>query len=150
MEEIINKMVEEITIKIKHDLDNYPYQGHDYLLVLLNAYNAWQEDERDGVDYIFNITNKDDVKCCLDGGMEMSEVVSIYNKWKNGTTPYFMFGRNHKDAEIFYNPSNFVHQLISSVEDFLPYVITYPYANEAYQKMYSLYITNWIEDVVLS
>ena len=79
MEKIINELVNEITNKLSQKMTNENGCGNVTLLVL-GAYNRFQEDERDGADYIFNINDVNDLKCCIDGGMSTCEISSIYNK----------------------------------------------------------------------
>ena len=52
-------MVAEIRNAVFNDLMSMKEEGA-LLKLVLNAYNAYQEDERDGVDYIFDLTNQDE------------------------------------------------------------------------------------------
>ena len=61
MKKAINTMVENIKKSIIRDLnDVYSDKGYKVLKMVLAAYNDFQESERDGVDYIFDINNTDD------------------------------------------------------------------------------------------
>ena len=54
---LFNDIVNEVSRSIWGDLNS----GRN-VQKLLDAYNYWQEQECDGVNYIFDINNKDDVK----------------------------------------------------------------------------------------
>lgn len=54
---LFNDIVNEVSRSIWGDLNS----GRN-VQKLLDAYNYWQEQEYDGVNYIFDINNKDDVK----------------------------------------------------------------------------------------
>ena len=51
---------------------------------LLNAYNRWQEDEKDGVDYIFHIDKQDDLISCVNGGMTSEDIVKLRKRTNAG------------------------------------------------------------------
>jgi len=70
------------------------------LPILLNAYNRYQEDERDGVDYIFNINKREDSACVINGGMSIEELYNLQLKCRAEATNYYMFGHNHETAEL--------------------------------------------------
>ena len=79
MEKVINTMVEKISAAIINDTRNvYSFEGDMVLKMVLAAYNDFQEAERDGVDYIFDVENTDDLKCCIDGGMSAKEIAGLY------------------------------------------------------------------------
>ena len=70
MKKAIETMVQKISGAIINDTRNvYSAEGDMVLKMVLAAYNDYQESERDGVDYIFDIENTNDLKCCIDGGM---------------------------------------------------------------------------------
>lgn len=66
---------------------------------LIDVYNTYQEEERDGVDYIFDFQNKEDLTTCIQGGLTAEELAELVIKFHNDDsenyTPNFLFGCNH-------------------------------------------------------
>lgn len=63
--------------------------------VALNAYNAYNDNERGGVDRIFDIREKDDLMAMVKGGMTAADIAAMVSTgfW------YFYFGENHDKPE---------------------------------------------------
>lgn len=108
--------------------------------IVFDAYNAYQENERDAVDYIFSTTNTDDLICCLKGGMTAKELAAIVST----RCEHFLFGANYQTPKVLYD-----HQvsevLVSSLEDVLEDVLLYPNTGSAYEHLYETYVTNYIK-----
>ena len=85
---------------------------------LLNAYNRWQEDEKDGVDYIFHIDKQDDLLSCIKGGMTSDDIVKL----KNNGISYFLFGINHRDVTPM-NNDDIINTLVGALDELLDYII---------------------------
>lgn len=66
---------------------------------LIDVYNTYQEEERDGVDYIFDFQNKEDLTTCIQSGLTAEELAELVIKFHNDDsenyTPNFLFGFNH-------------------------------------------------------
>ena len=71
MVENFNSIVEIMKRRIAHDLRYDNTNG--VLDIVLNAYNRFQKDEIDGVDYIFDITIQNDLKCMVEGGLTVPD-----------------------------------------------------------------------------
>ena len=147
MEKEINALVENIKKSIISDLKAYPFKNQDVLEMVLAAYNTYQEEERDGVDYIFDIDNTEDLKCCVDGGQTAQEVCELWHNSQMNTTKYFYFGCNHQKPEPIRNYAELVGNLIHWLDEVLPCVIAYPFV---YRVLYEHYVTNRIHHVTLS
>lgn len=134
---IINKR--NLLTKIEEDI-NYP-EGR---AMLLKAYNRYQEDERDGVDYIFNINNQDDLITCIQGGLTAEEIVKFHNRVKSwvNPTPHFLFGCNHKEMAPM-GSDNIVDAIVAVLDELIDNIIAYPWVEE-YRAVYTYYITNEI------
>lgn len=134
---IINKR--NLLTKIEEDI-NYP-EGR---AMLLKAYNRYQEDERDGVDYIFNINNQDDLISCIQGGLTAKDIVNFHNKVQSWTkpTPHFLFGCNHKEMAPM-GSDNIVDAIVAVLDELIDNIIAYPWVEE-YRAVYTYYITNEI------
>lgn len=134
---IINKR--NLLTKIEADI-NYP-EGR---AMLLKAYNRYQEDERDGVDYIFDINNQDDLITCIQGGLTAEEIVNFHNRvksWMN-PTPHFLFGCNHKEMKPM-GRDNIIDAIVAVLGEIIDNIIAYPWVEE-YRAVYTHYITNKI------
>lgn len=134
---IINKR--NLLTKIEEDI-NYP----ESRAMLLKAYNRYQEDERNGVDYIFNINNQDDLITCIQGGLTAEEIVKFHNRVKSwvNPTPHFLFGCNHKEMKPM-GSDNIVDAIVVVLDELIDNIIAYPWVEE-YRAVYTHYITNKI------
>lgn len=59
--------------------------------IALKAYNKMQENEHDGVDYIFNINDKNDFITLVTAGLTAADVKEMLQ----GDDVYFFFGTNY-------------------------------------------------------
>jgi len=142
MVENFNSIVEIIKRRIAHDLRN----GNGALDMVLNAYNRFQEDERDGVDYIFDITKQNDLQYMVERGLTVTEIALACNKIQNeGITSYFHFGCNYEGLEAVGTLKDLKRNLISWLDVFLPFVIMYVTRCTEYQALYEHYITEYLE-----
>ena len=145
MKKAINTMVEGIKKSIIRDLnDVYSVNGNKVLKMVLAAYNDFQESERDGVDYIFDIDNTDDLKCCIDGGMTAQEICGLWLGSQSKHIQYFYFGCNHPQAEPINTWDELRQNLIAWLDELIPQVLAYPYAYPSYRHVYTLYVTDVI------
>ena len=144
MKNVINKLVEEIKSNIARDLKSYPYINWELLKLVLNAYNTYQEEERDGVDYIFDINKQEDLKCCIEGGMTAKEVAWLYEQSQVNTTPFFYFGVNYQQPKPIANYKALVTNLINWLDDILPCVLAYPYLLKSYEELYRVCVTDYM------
>lgn len=134
--DIITKteIISRIKIMISHP--------KDYNLdMFLKAYNRWQEDEHNGVDYIFNINNPDDLIDCIKGGLTADEIANFVNNakaWAN-ETPYFLFGCNHKLQPL--SNGHILNLIYNNLDDIVDYIIAYPWVEE-YRSVYTDVVTN--------
>ena len=145
MEKAIKTMVQKITGAIINDTRNvFTFEGDLVLKMVLAAYNDFQESERDGVDYIFDIENTDDLKCCINGGMTAKDICGLHLGSQSQHLRYFYFGCNHPTAEPIANWETLRQQLISWLPDLIPNVLAYPFAYESYRLLYQRYVTDVI------
>ena len=145
MKKAIETMVQKVSNAIINDTRNvFSVEGDMVLKMVLAAYNDFQESERDGVDYIFDIENTDDLKCCIDGGMTAKEIGGLYLGSHSRHLRYFYFGCNHPTAEPIANWETLRQQLVSWLPDLIPNVLAYPFAYESYKELYVRYVTDVI------
>lgn len=145
MKKAIETMVQKISDAIINDTRNvYSAEGDMVLKMVLAAYNDYQESERDGVDYIFDIENANDLKCCVNGGMTAKEICGLYLGSQSQHLRYFYFGCNHQTPMPIANWDELRQQLVSWLPDLIPNVLAYPFAYESYRQLYERYVTDII------
>ena len=143
MEKSIETMVAKISSEIVKDTrDVYSVKGDSILKMVLSAYNDYQESERDGVDYLFDIENADDLKCCIDGGMTAQVICGLYLGSQSRHLRYFYFGCNHPTPKPIANWETLRLTLVAWLPDLISNVIAYPFAYESYRQLYVRYVTN--------
>lgn len=143
METIIKQLAVKIKDDLVHDMRN-EQNGDDITMLVLAAYNRYQEDERDGVDYIFNLNNADDLKCCIDGGMHANEIASIYYNHKaHKHTTYFLFGQNYEQPEIFQTWDALKTYLTNFLDSIIKYMLVY-HNTDGYRQLYDHCISGYI------
>ena len=146
MEKTIKTMVQKISEAIINDTRNvFSVEGDMVLKMVLAAYNDFQESERDGVDYICDIENPDDLKCCINGGMTEQEICSLYLGSQSQHLRYFYFGCNYPTPKPIPNWETLRLQLISWLPDVIANVLAYPFAYESYRQLYVRYVTDVLE-----
>ena len=142
MKKVINTLIEKVKNEIIYDTRNpYTAHGHEVLMELLAAYNYYQETEPDGVNYIFDIENNDDVICCMKGGMTSKEVFDLYSASLSTHTKYFYYGYNNGARQIS-TMDELRTNIIAWLDTIVTYVIAFPYDDKSYCAIYTRYITN--------
>lgn len=143
MEEHFNAISCLMATRITNDLNT---KQNDVLGYVLDAYNRYQDDERDGADHIFNILNTGDLRYMVDGGLTAEEIAWAYNKYNDeGISPLFFFGQNYTHIKSVGTYEDLKRNLISWLPDFIPYVIMYVTRCTEYQNLYEHYITEYLE-----
>lgn len=106
MKELFEQLALRMTLEFRK-IVTIAFLSNDVQMInrLLGVYNTYQEDERNGVDYIFDLQNKEDLVTCIQGGLtaeELAELVAKYNcgNGENYTTK-FLFGCNHETPYLF-------------------------------------------------
>jgi len=144
----IRTFVENINSVIACNMRNiHTTSGYDTLMMVLAAYNDYQESERDGVDYIFDINDKDDVICCMSGGMTTEEVAKLWQGSQVNHSQYFFFGCNYETPKPIENLETLKRHLVGWLDEVMFDVLAYPYAYESYKALYGKYIT---ENILLT
>lgn len=131
---------------VKYDLKTYAGKEFDELLgIVLDAYNHYEESERDGVGYLFHIEKDDDIICCLKGGMTPKEMAELYIDYRDkNRTGWFLFGQNYDAPKMIRTYGELVDILVESLHDLVLRVVCYPYANDAYKALYGRYVTDYM------
>lgn len=143
--EILSQVLRNLSYNIKAMCtEAFDECNMDDIMLILNAYNRYQEDEKDGVDYIFDLSNKEDIITCVNGGMSVKEIASLHiqNVRDYSMTNFFLFGVNHKEPKLL-SYSQFGQQLLSHTDEIAECVLAFPWVNE-YRVFYTKFITNEI------
>lgn len=140
METIIKNLTSHIIEEIIADFD---LNNARAIELVLNAYNRYQEDERDGVDYLFNINYKYDLKCCVEGGLTASEIARLYDETTQGATPLFLFGVNYERPKHITNWEEAKKILLGVIDDVVLYAIAF-HAAQGYKAFFDYYIADYV------
>jgi hypothetical protein len=108
----------------------------------LIAYNQYQEDERFGVDYIFDLDNQEDLKTLVKRGVTAAEISRLYNDNESANSKYLYCGENHTNLRCL-NMSEIDKQLITDMEEIVLCMLAYPYV-DGYTPLYQEFITSYI------
>ena len=138
--ETMNKLITLISNEINADMRNNTTRGKLIFPTILAAYNIYKEDTHDGVDYIFNITDNNDVICCLKCGdtTTMAELAEIFNK--ENCTPFFMFGQNYDKPKVFKNIEELKEKLISEMKYIITHIFIFRNTTDIYQTIINEYV----------
>ena len=147
-------LIDAVSNAIADDLMNSNAEKRNELFVkLLKAKNEYENDERDGFDYIYDINNSEDLALLLKNDfLTAKEISAIWVAYSNGTnTPYFYFvydytvenGRNIVQIKTLDDVCNI---LLGNIKDVVKNIIAYPYALKCYEDLYVEYVTNIILD----
>ena len=146
MNKIFNELVNAVKSAISSDMkDVYSVKGDATIKMVLAAYNDFQESERDGVDYIFNIENQRDLKDCVRGGLTAKEICGLYNHSQMDSTSYFYFGCNYQTPKQIDTWEELRTNLVKWLDDILEIIIKYPYSYDSYKDIYQLYVVDCLE-----
>lgn len=114
----------------------------DVFNLVLDVYNEYQESERDGADYIFDINKKEDLIACIKGGLTARMIQKLVDKLDNGFTQYFYFGYNYPNP-ISIKFKDLKINLYNYLDELVDYIMAYPFEG-ACRKLYTILITNLI------
>ena len=103
---------------------------------MLSSYNFYQEEERDGREYIFDIENKEDVMAT---DLDMEEINEIYNEYKNNGTRYFIFDGNGF-VKRFEDYNEMKSQIISFLDEIVEHIFCYHNTCESHARLFDRYI----------
>jgi hypothetical protein len=87
----------------------------------LDFYNTYQESERDGVDYIFDLEDKDDVAVLLSNCEDMKEFREFINSGKR-----FCFGGVYYPSPRFVNADDIFDCIRDNAFDLAAWMICFP------------------------
>ena len=111
------------------------------LRLCIRAYNTYQENEKDGVDYLFDAKNKEDIITCLNGGLTLQELYNTFGSeqaLKKEITSFFMFGCNHVRIKLF-SPMALLGNICAYSEEIVENMLLFPhsYDKAIYENLFS-------------
>lgn len=115
-----NEVVNLIAMKMASDTDIFN--------LVLDVYNKYQESERDGADYIFDLNKKEDLIVCIKGGLTARMIQELVNNLDDGFTQYFYFGYNYP-TPISIKFKDLKTNLYNYLDEIVDYIIAYPFDN---------------------
>lgn len=101
----------------------------DVFNLVLDVYNKYQENERDGVDYIFDINKKEDLIVCIKGGLTARMIQELVDNLDKDYTQYFYFGCNYP-TPIPIEFKDLKTNLYNYLDEIVDYIIAYPFDND--------------------
>lgn len=136
--------IEDVKKEIIRDIE---YDGDETIDFILPAYNRYQEDERDGVDYIFDITKEEDVATMLKGGLSVTQLYNYLDKYHKGEVKnYCCFGANYTEITPVESISV---TLVNALDEMLPVALLYAHKVAEYGMLYDEFVTQLIDHLVL-
>ena len=106
--------------------------------IALKAYNAYQDNERGGVDYIFNATDVEDCKTLAKCDITLKEYHDAVMT-SEIKSDFFFCGINHPQI-TFCDKKQVVEQILNYIEDVVKYAIVQPYI-DGYNQLFHNYIS---------
>lgn len=135
LQEIINNIVSNIKSDLSSDNEDKKEKAFN---ITLKAYNAYQDNERDGVDYIFNATDVEDCKTLAKCGTTLKEYHDAVMT-SEIKSDYFFCGVNHPQI-TFLSRTMLFAQILGNLEDVIKHSMIQPYL-DGYNQLFHNYIS---------
>ena len=145
----LNKVVKNFVSAIEENVMCAESINDDIIKNVLKAYNGYCENERGGIDYLFDINNCDDLKCVIDGGFNAADITELFlnNGRKRNDTQYFFCDCNHDTPSNIENLEQLKGILTAMLHEIVVCMLKYPHI-ECYQPLYETCVTNNIEEYI--
>ena len=100
-------------------------KANEVFNTLIQAYNEWQDEEHFGVDYLFNLNDKDDLIWAIKCGINSKEIAKmVMDKQNFGMTDYFFFGQNHTTPKQL-NTEQLAAQITTNLDAIVSHTLAY-------------------------
>lgn len=93
----------------------------DAFKIALRAYNRFQEDNRDGVDYIFNIYENEDLIAMLQGGINCETIA----KMVSSGFCFFHYGANYPTTPTPLSSDDAYFEIYRNCDELVKQVVIY-------------------------
>ena len=137
----ISEIIKEVCNEIESDIRKYPSDNAGVFRNLMDAYNEYQDSEREGVDYLFSINSEKDAIACLDGGMSVAELSGLYAGSITEHSPFFFFGVNHPKPEPL-TTEGAIGQIVGFLDDIVTIAVSNPMLHRSYSWIYLTYVAD--------
>ena len=136
-----NTMIKALVSNFVNVVENaFNNNNAETIKAMVEAYNVYQENERNCVDYIYNINDVNDVCDVLKGGMNMHILVALYNT----RVPFFLLDIDGKPTAL--GKVRLKKQLQAYAEEIIENMLMYPHSYP--QATYCVLITDIFQKIV--
>ena len=145
MKEQFDCLVQRMAIEFRR-LVTFAFHENNIPMInrLVGVYNTYQEKEREGVGYICDLQNKEDLVACMEGGLtaeELAELVAKSND-KSGEhyTTKFLCGYEFNHLLMY---SALKDAIIVYANEIVEHMLKHPFCYD--QEIYSKILTDHVE-----
>ena len=135
LQEIINNIVSGIKSDLSSDNEDKKEKAFN---IALKAYNAYQDNERNSVDYIFDANNVEDCKALAKVGTTLKEFHDAVMT-SEIKSDYFFCGENYPQI-TFLSKTKMFAQIWGNLEDVIKHAMIQPYL-DGYNQLFHNYIS---------
>lgn len=131
----MKKMVEQVGNNFESNLYfAFNTENKTSIKSFVEAYNTYQECERECADYIYDMDNKNDLISCIDGGMTLEKLVGLYNTKK---TQYFLLPLTYSYTPESLSVEKLLSIILSYKTEIVTNMILYPhhYKSDFYREI---------------
>ena len=145
MKEQFDCLVQRMTIEFRR-LVTFAFHENDIQMInrLVGVYNTYQEEERDGVGYICDLQNKEDLRTCMEGGLTAEEIAELvaksFDKSDKNYTTKFLCGYESNHLLMH---SALKDTIISNATEIVEHMLKHPFCYD--QEIYSKILTDHVE-----
>lgn len=145
MKEQFDCLVQRMTIEFRR-LVTFAFHENNIPMInrLLGVYNTYQEEEREGVGYICDLQNKEDLAACMEGGLTAEELAELVVKFSNKSgenyTTKFLCGYESNHLLMY---SALKDTIISNATEIVEHMLKHPFCYD--QEIYSKILTDHVE-----
>ena len=130
---------EYILNNIKTEIQKGGVRGDVAFHLALDAYNRYQEDERDSVDYIFDIKKKEDLIAMIEGGLDAVEIHDMVNRGQR----FFHFGCNYDYPDALGN-HNVLEDIYNTTDEVTRCAFIYADVHKEYREFIHFFFSRVI------
>lgn len=138
----MNKIFRSLQETLSYEIERKMVDARIWNMVL-KAYNRVEEDERDGIDYIFNLKEQEDLNCVVRGGLNAADIHKLYESSKQTGTSFFFCGYNHSSPQNCLTFAQVDIQLKANLNSIVKFMLAYPFIEE-YKTLYVEFVTDFI------
>lgn len=145
MKEQFDCLVQRMTIEFRR-LVTFAFHENNIPMInrLLGVYNTYQEEEREGIGYICDLQNKEDLVACMEGGLTAEELAELVAKFSNKSgknyTTKFLCGYESNHLLMY---SALKDTIISNATEIVEHMLKHPFCYDQY--IYSKILTDHVE-----